>query len=341
MSTLSVIIPIYKTPKDLLTRMFVSVQGLPADTEIVCVIDSPGDPCEAVVNEFAANDSRIVVLRNDQNMGETWSRNRALDAISGEFFTCVDADDVIKPEAYVKALKVLKENQYDFCSLGMAGGCKCTDLDYGDVTFDFDTVVLQVEMSACGIVVRTDKVRQFGLHFPNGLSNNGDYVFATRLLWSGMRYCAIKDIGYCVVGHPDSSSRISYGAKQARSTAKALRMITEVLQGRELSNALIRRYAHTALFYQMINVNCIDYPAVATSQPYEDYLTDQKISAGAMRGIFKGRLNPIIDYALFRISKNPMWLLEHYRLFLFFLRTGIVKSDIGPQIRKMLKRIHV
>jgi len=337
MKELSVIIPIYKTPEELLVRMFRSVQGLPADTEIVCVIDSPGDPCEVIVNKFAANDSRIVVLRNDQNMGETWSRNRALDAISGEFFTCVDADDVIKPEAYVKALKILKEKQYDFCSLGMTGADKKKHESYGDCSLDFDTVVLQVEMSSCGVIVRTEKVREAGLRYPNGLPNNGDYVFVTRLLWSGMRCCAIPDIGYCVVGHPDSSSRSPFTVKRFNSTAKALRLILELLFDKQISKDVLHWYATAALFHQMVEIDCKDYDSVV-GMPSKEYLNDEMVSAQLMRKIFRGYLNPLVDFALRQISRNPRWALDHYKLFLLFLKTGVMKCDMPVQLKKFIKR---
>ena len=99
---LSFVIPVYKTPEQLLRNCLNSVLRYSQPMELICVLDSPGDPCETVLDEYAAKESRMRLLKNDQNRGVSYSRNRGMDAARGEYIAFVDADDEIVAEGYEK-----------------------------------------------------------------------------------------------------------------------------------------------------------------------------------------------------------------------------------------------
>lgn len=337
MTKLSVIIPVYKTPRELLVRMFESVLKLPQDTEIVCVFDSPGDACGAVLEEYEAKDPRIRVLKNEKNIGETASRNRALEVIKGEYFTCVDADDVIEAGAYLEAIEKLSQYGLDACCVGMEGDGRNVGAEYdGECSFDRDDVMRQAGMSSCGIVFKSKLIQDNpSLRYPPGLMNNGDYVFATRFWWTAEKIAAIKKVGYRIVGHPDSSSRITYTARRVFSSATAARMVMEVLADKKLSIRMQDYYVRRLLWAQMSGMpNLVE---LVEKEPLDDYLANIKYATSVASKLFLSSINPLLGYALRKISENPQWLLQNYKLFMLMQRTGYLKKDMIKQLKRFVR----
>jgi len=67
------------------------------DFELVVVDDGSKDHTVSIVQELAAEDSRIVLHRNPQNLGDYPNRNRAASLARGKYLKYVDADDLIYP----------------------------------------------------------------------------------------------------------------------------------------------------------------------------------------------------------------------------------------------------
>lgn len=79
-----------------------------ADIQIICVDDASTDGSAALLDEYARLDSRIIVLRQDENRGQAVARNRAITVADGTFMTMVDADDWLAPDALEQAWKVVE-----------------------------------------------------------------------------------------------------------------------------------------------------------------------------------------------------------------------------------------
>lgn len=93
----SVIVPVYKV-EQLLPRC---VDSLIAQTyenlEIILVDDGSPDRCGEICDAYAAKDSRIRVI-HQENGGLSRARNAAIDTAAGEYLIFVDSDDWIAPE---------------------------------------------------------------------------------------------------------------------------------------------------------------------------------------------------------------------------------------------------
>lgn len=77
------------------------------DFEHVIVDDGSTDASAAIVERFAARDSRIVLVRLLENRGVGFAANRGLDVARGEYIARLDCDDVTLPgrfEAQIDAL---------------------------------------------------------------------------------------------------------------------------------------------------------------------------------------------------------------------------------------------
>lgn len=98
----SVIVPVYNV-EPFLARCLDSIVGQTLrEIEIVCVDDGSPDRSIDILNRYAAQDSRIRVI-SQENRGLGGARNRGFDAATGEYVLYVDSDDWIDP-AYCERL---------------------------------------------------------------------------------------------------------------------------------------------------------------------------------------------------------------------------------------------
>ena len=74
------------------------------EIEIILVDDGSTDTSSIIIDEYAKNDSRIVVIHKE-NEGETSARKAGLDVAKGEYILFVDSDDWIEKEAVEKLYK--------------------------------------------------------------------------------------------------------------------------------------------------------------------------------------------------------------------------------------------
>ena len=94
MDTVSVVIPVYNLEK-YLERCIRSVteQSYPA-LQIIVVDDGSTDKSAAILEKYAGQDSRILLIRQP-NRGVGAARNAGIDAATGRYLTFVDGDDYI------------------------------------------------------------------------------------------------------------------------------------------------------------------------------------------------------------------------------------------------------
>ena len=100
MPTISVIVPVYKVEK-YIHRCVDSILGQTfTDFELLLVDDGSPDNCGAICDEYAARDSRVRVL-HQENKGQAAARNLALDWMyansDSQYVSFVDSDDWVHP----------------------------------------------------------------------------------------------------------------------------------------------------------------------------------------------------------------------------------------------------
>lgn len=94
----SIVVPVHNT-EQFLRECLDSIRAQSfADWECLCVDDGSTDSSGAILDEYAARDSRIRVV-HQKNAGVSAARNAALDLVHGEFFLFVDDDDALSPDA--------------------------------------------------------------------------------------------------------------------------------------------------------------------------------------------------------------------------------------------------
>lgn len=88
------------------------------DFEFIIVDDGSTDDTWVILTEYAAQDTRIVLIRNEKNIGLTRSLNKGLASAHGEYVARQDVDDVSLPARLIKQLDTLELSQGDVCFCG-------------------------------------------------------------------------------------------------------------------------------------------------------------------------------------------------------------------------------
>lgn len=108
----SVVTPVYKTPPHHLREMVASVIGQVYQNWELCLVDdaSPDKTTWPLLQELAAQDSRIRIHRLPKNGGISTASNAGLEMADGEFIALLDHDDLLTPDALAEVALYLAAN---------------------------------------------------------------------------------------------------------------------------------------------------------------------------------------------------------------------------------------
>lgn len=190
---ISIIVPCYNAAK-YLPDLITSVQKQTiSDWELLLIDDGSKDNTHEVVKKYLG-DKRIHYIFQD-NAGVSKARNRGLDKATGEYVTCVDADDWLEPD-FIEVFQ--KSNLADINICGYReiypdGDVRTEwipETQYSSVPLDTYTVRNSYFRTPWAVVFRHDFLKINKLHFLEDLSWGEDTVF---LLLATMR---AKDIRF-------------------------------------------------------------------------------------------------------------------------------------------------
>jgi glycosyltransferase involved in cell wall biosynthesis len=97
--SVSIIVPVYKTPVDLLQRFLQSAlsQTL-SGIQLIAVDDASPDDCPEILDAVAADDDRVSVLHRTTNGRAGMARGDGMDLVKGDYVLFADADDFMQPD---------------------------------------------------------------------------------------------------------------------------------------------------------------------------------------------------------------------------------------------------
>lgn len=123
MVKISVVIPVFNVEK-YLPECLESVLGQTFDEiEVIAVDDGSTDESGRILDEYAAKDSRLRVI-HQQNAGVSAARNAGLDVAIGEYISFVDGDDYLDRKAFAElAEEVVKAPETDVFVFGFRNVC--------------------------------------------------------------------------------------------------------------------------------------------------------------------------------------------------------------------------
>lgn len=108
---ISIVVPLYKTPKKYLIEMIESVRKQSYENWELCLSDGSGEdsPIRNILKKYEKKDSRIRVVYNRHQLQISENTNEALKITTGDFIAFTDHDDTLEPNALYECVCLLNE----------------------------------------------------------------------------------------------------------------------------------------------------------------------------------------------------------------------------------------
>ena len=190
----SVIIPVYNAEKTLRQCVDSILNQTYSEYELILIDDGSkdrsGQICDEIFKECRADGIRCQVI-HQENCGVSAARNCGMDHANGEYFVCVDSDDLVEPcylEDFVNTYKEHPEFGHIIC------GFRCTShvrdyiysekeavtiADRRDYMRLYDKILIQGPVFA---LYRTETVRNRGIRMREDLNRAEDILFNMEYL---------------------------------------------------------------------------------------------------------------------------------------------------------------
>lgn len=204
----SVIIAVYNAERFLHPCLDSVLAQTLDNLEIICVDDGSSDGSLAIMEEYAARDGRIRIIRQE-NAGAGAARNAGLDKARGTYLSFLDADDIFHPDMLRRACEQAKRTSSDLCifrtrqysertgRVTSAPWTLKTHLFPNRQPFapeDTAASLFQICMGwAWDKIFRTEWIRQERILFP-ALHNSEDMYFVFTALFKAKRISWLDDI---------------------------------------------------------------------------------------------------------------------------------------------------
>jgi glycosyltransferase involved in cell wall biosynthesis len=106
--SVSVILPIYNAEATVRRSIESVLSQSLKDIELICINDRSPDDSQAIIDEYARKDPRIVPIMNEKNIGHGASRNVGIKSALGSYIFHLDPDDKLPPGALENILTLAK-----------------------------------------------------------------------------------------------------------------------------------------------------------------------------------------------------------------------------------------
>lgn len=276
MVKVSIILPIYNVAQYLDETFQSLIQQSLRDIEIIAVNDGSTDNSEGVVRKWQQQDSRIVLL-SQENKGQSAARNLALRHATGQYIYMMDSDDKLtSPDALQTCYDYAERNKADFIFFDgesfsekgvdrISRNTKRTHLVDEDKAYDGEYLLnLTLDTWTHNSVVwllfiRKDYLDKIGLQFYEGIIHEDELYTTILALSSNNIFCLKRNL----VGHRIRLSSTMTTNFSKRNLDCYLTVADELLRFQQ--TPIIHkflRYTLSKVFYTGHQIALKDKPAV-------------------------------------------------------------------------------
>lgn len=157
----SVVMPAYNAVRWIAEAIVSVQQQTVTDWELLVVDDGSTDMTCSVVEQLAAGDPRIRLIRCEANQGVAYARNLGLDMSRGQYVALLDSDDVWYPQKLEQQIALAEQSGAEvvYCSYGIVNdqGVKICDDFIVPHSTCFNEALVKSVMS-CSTVLFTRKI---------------------------------------------------------------------------------------------------------------------------------------------------------------------------------------
>lgn len=148
------------------------------DFEVICIDDGSKDNTVAILEEYAAKDSRIKVIAKSQNQGLAVARNESLALATGKYVVFFDGDDIYDLSLFEKAVHLIEKEQTDIVIWDYLAFYDAAEIHKKQqevsplhtISKSDKLALLQRPAFTWVKMLRTAKARELKIHFPPGFT---------------------------------------------------------------------------------------------------------------------------------------------------------------------------
>jgi glycosyltransferase involved in cell wall biosynthesis len=170
---ISIIVPIFNVERYLPACLDSLLGQTLRDIEIICVEDCSKDSSPEILARYAAQDSRIRVVKHDTNRGLSAARNTGMCAASAPWMLFVDSDDLVSSRICERTLNAAASSGADVVFFAHAafldGASSPPEPEESALSFPARRELLRRQAFAWTKLVRTTLLKDRGIEFPEGL----------------------------------------------------------------------------------------------------------------------------------------------------------------------------
>ncbi len=219
----SVLTPVYNTQEDHLRACIESILSQSyTDFEFIILNDASTDSnVEAVVKSY--EDSRIVYVVNEKNLGISPTRNKLIQLAKGEYLAVFDHDDISMPDRLAEEVAYLDAHPEVGCVSSQAevfGGKKSSGI--WSVPEQSDDIQRKLLTASCVIhpacMLRKSVLEKYGIQYEEVYSPAEDYALFCRLVGKTQFYNFQKSL-ICYRNHEGNTTHKRLELMQLRTRA--------------------------------------------------------------------------------------------------------------------------
>lgn len=217
---ISVIVPFYNVENYLARCILSIINQSYRNLEIILVNDGSSDRSFDIAKSYAAKDSRIIVV-SQQNMGQACARNAGLRMATGEFVSFVDSDDWLETSMLEQLINIIERDksdvvqcrfQFDNENTGKQTVYRCFDesevCSRAKIILDA-LLVKNILVTPCAKLFNRSFLTDNSLFFEEGIVNE-DTLFTLKFSCLAQKVSFTNDILYHAIERDGSTSRSSY-----------------------------------------------------------------------------------------------------------------------------------
>ncbi|MFH1979464.1 MAG: glycosyltransferase [Patescibacteria group bacterium] len=191
----SVLFPVYNGKKYLKDSIKSILNQTFKDFEFLIIDDGSTDNSVKLIKNF--NDCRIILIKNNENIGLIKTLNKGLNLAKGEYIIRMDQDDISLPERFFKQLNFMDSNPD-------CGVCGSWIRIFGDskdqiVKYETDSDLIKAQLlffnplAHSSTILRKAIFDKFSLRYDEFYKNAEDYELWTRVV-NCSKICNIPEV---------------------------------------------------------------------------------------------------------------------------------------------------
>lgn len=240
--------PAYNAEKYIRQSILSVINQSYSNWELIIVNDGSTDSTVEIINEMAAEDSRIHLHSFEKNKGACGALNKALDLATGEYLCWLSADDIYLKGMFSSSIKYLDKHKnlqgvfskhYFIDENGNKIGEHCFDERYDNIGSE-ESVEPYYSMLFCGnmfcavtMFAYTEIFRKTG-YFNEEHQYAGDYDYMMRL-------CSRAEVGYLNQFNMESRVHPQQVTAQGKNGYDAINVFYDMLFDNEVRKGLLEK----------------------------------------------------------------------------------------------------